>query len=640
MIHFELPPLRPASPDIPASWLPRIAIAVAVAYFLAARLGLALVTQPGHVAVFWPAAGIAAGALLSVSRSAMPVIGLAVLVATLGANALEATSPLLAIGFACIHVVEAAIIAALMSWWFGPGIALDRIGRILGFVAATMVGCAVAALLASLSLLVATGVDGSSLPVIWTTWFKSDVIGVVAVAPLVMAIASLRQRGPDRLEAIEGTAVLVTLIVAGTYVFLLPQRIGALPVASPPAVVFPLLLWLAARSPPLFSAAASFAIAMIVVVTTTNEIGRFADTSIPLEDRALAAQLSIFTATFCALALSALFEDRRRAERLLQQNKAQLHRALRTGRIAAFEWLREGDTVVRMELSEGGHGSTRVDRDTYLAAIDTEDRARVAATISTLTADAPSYSITYRYRPQPDRMVWLEESGAVEFAADGSALRLTGLARDVTERVHADQRQRRLIDELNHRVKNVLAVISAIIERSRERHGAVDDYVAVLRGRLGAMTRTHARLSRSAWSGVELAQIAADELGPLDAGHDIRMTGPSIRLRPEAAQAMTLVLHELTTNAAKYGALAAPGGSVELSWRLNDPGTEPAILICDWVETVREPLKPLGPDGYGTMMIRNLVTHELGGHVELDYRRDGLRCTMTLPAAEVVDETR
>lgn len=623
-------------------WL-ALTIVLAVGYFIAARLGFLVVAQPENVAVFWPAAGVAAGVMLAIGRSSQAPVATAIVAATLAASILHKAPLEVAVMFSIANAVESLIIARVLFACFGEPFSLDDMPRVIAFMAATAVGCAVSASIAATAL-VMFGSAKAEWGTIWSTWFESDAVGVVAVAPLAICLRTASARPFERLAALEGLVVLAVLIAAGTWIFLLPGRGAGMSMTSPAVVVFPLLLWLAARTPPVFSAAAVFAIAGVVVTTLTRGLGRFGDVASPLDERVFAAQLAILTASFCALALSALFEERRRAERLLQEREAQLKRALETGRIMAFAWVPSGKDLVRTQIAGYRLGGDQVgfglDSTAYFAAIDPEDRARFAASLRSLSPAYPSYTITYRYRPAPDRTVWLEETGTIEFDTKGTTRRVTGLARDVTERVHADDRQRRLIAELNHRVKNVLSQITAVIDRSRERHTTVDDYVSVLRGRIGAMTRTHTRLSRSGWSGVGLAEIVADELAAYRSGQNVSIDGPPIILTPEAAQAMTLVVHELATNAAKYGALAPRGsGRVEVSWQMKGPGSNPDTLECVWQEHVSTPVPKPVHDGFGTSMIRNLLPHELGARVELTFQPDGARCVMTLPVGRAIDFT-
>lgn len=642
---FTPPRRRPAARPglLAAANATALALILAAAYFMAASMGLGLVAKPGNIAVFWPASGIGVGVLLAFGRQAAAACTLAIVVATVAANLINAAPIEIAVVFAVANAVESLAIAGLLVRMFGAPFGLDDIARVVGFMAATALGCGLSASIVAAGLTLLGGAQADLLEIV-LAWFKADAVGVIVVAPLLIGLHTTIMRPTERLAAVEGLVVLSALIVAGTWVLLMRSRSGAVPLASPAVVVFPLLLWLAARTPPVFSAAASFAVASIIVVTLVRDIGRFGDPSTPLDERILAAQLAIAVSAFCALSLSALFEERRRAERRLREREAQLHLALETGRLAAFEWVPEGEGAMRVRIKAASDtpatASHRMTSAAYFATIDPEDRARVAAMLRSLTPAHPSYTVTYRYRSSPDRTVWLEESGTMDFDASGAMVRLTGLSRDVTERVHANEQQRRLIGELNHRVKNILHLISIVIDRSRERYDSVDGYVGALRGRIGAMTRTHTRLSRAGWSGVGLAEIIGDELAPYASPTNVTFGGPALTLKPEAAQAMTLVLHELATNAAKYGALAAGvTGTVHIGWQLTGPEHDPTTLQLIWQEKTGRPVQEPAAEGYGLSMIRNLLRHELDGAVDLAYRPPGLRCEIRLPVASAIDLT-
>lgn len=612
-------------------------------YFAAARFGLSMLIPEEKVAVFWPAAGVAAGLMLACGRQYLAPTAWAVVLATILANVTSGAPFMLAIVFGIANAVESLFIALSLERAFGRPTALDGMPRVLGFLLAAAAGSALSAFIGTAGILV-FGSASATFTEIWLAWFESDAVGVITVAPLVMGvIASLRQP-LERLPAVEGLVALGILMLGGTWIFLQPAVGGSAPLISPAVIIFPLLLWIAARTPPAFSAAASFAVAAIVAITLTRGVGRFGDALIPLDDRVAAAQIAITAATFCALVLSALFEERRLAELRLKEREGQLYRALAAGRITAFEWITSGSNAERLQIVGTPSLTTgtprRISRETYLAAIVPEDRDRVVATLKSLTPATPEYTVTYRYRVSEDRTVWLEETGKMEFDEAGAMIRVSGLARDVTELMNAAGSQRRLISELNHRVKNVLNLITVVVDRSRERQDSVDAYATALRGRIGAMTRTHTRLSSRGWSGVDLADIVTDELAPYSDPAAVRTGGPQVILKPEAAQAMTLVLHELATNAAKFGALAArDGGTVQVAWQVRGSERQPTSVQLLWQETVAVPLAEPTREGYGTSMIRNLLTYELGGTVELKFQPVGVRCFISLPAARVLDDT-
>src|SRR5215471_16410226 len=185
--------------------------------------------------------------------------------------------------------------------------------------------------------------------------------------------------------------------------------------------------------------------------------------------------------------------------------------------------------------------------------------------------------------------------------------------------------------ELGHRVKNVLATVSAIIAQTQEASSSRADFVAGLNSRINSLATTHELLSESNWRGASLAEIVRRELAPYTRGNrDAR--GPSITLKAEATQAVATVLHELTTNAAKYGALSNRSGRVSVRWRWLQNGSHNRIVI-EWQETGGPPVLAPSRLGYGTNIIRDLIPFELGGAVELSFAPEGTRCRLEIPGA-------
>jgi two-component sensor histidine kinase len=184
--------------------------------------------------------------------------------------------------------------------------------------------------------------------------------------------------------------------------------------------------------------------------------------------------------------------------------------------------------------------------------------------------------------------------------------------------------------ELDHRVKNVLATVSAIIAQTQRADSLHTDFVAALDRRITALARTHELLSQSNWRGVSLAEIVGREFAPYAAGN-AEIGGPSVTLKAEATQAVAMVLHELTTNAAKFGAFSNLSGRVLLRWRWLQNGSH-GRLAMEWQEIGGPPVLAPSQSGYGTSVIRELIPFELGGAVELVFAPDGIRCRLEIPA--------
>ncbi len=217
----------------------------------------------------------------------------------------------------------------------------------------------------------------------------------------------------------------------------------------------------------------------------------------------------------------------------------------------------------------------------------------------------------------------------------GKVIGASTIARDITERKRAEERQQTLMSELDHRVKNTLARLRAVVGRSREGAVTVDDFALALDQRLEAMARTHARFSSSNWTGAAMHDLADDELEPYRSAHKISIQGPEVSLRPAAAQSISMVLHELTTNAAKYGSLSVIEGRLSLTWgvRRTDDGTGSLDIL--WQETCGPRVSSAVRPGFGSLVIRRQLKHELSANVNWIPAPEGVRCEISIPLERV-----
>jgi len=161
---------------------------------------------------------------------------------------------------------------------------------------------------------------------------------------------------------------------------------------------------------------------------------------------------------------------------------------------------------------------------------------------------------------------------------------------------------------------------------------AVADFVKALDGRLRSMATTHELLSFGRWQGVSLTELVRQELAPYATRHNNNISGPEVVLRPDAGQAIAMVLHELATNAAKYGALSTKYGSVSIRWERKLNG-HPLRLVLEWQEFGGPPVVAPGKAGFGTTTIRDLIPYEFGGAVDLAFVSTGVRCRVEVPAS-------
>lgn len=216
-------------------------------------------------------------------------------------------------------------------------------------------------------------------------------------------------------------------------------------------------------------------------------------------------------------------------------------------------------------------------------------------------------------------------------------VRLNQAARaEVGERVLAEERQRLLLNELNHRVKNTLASVQSLARQSLVNAKDIDTYYKAFEARLMALSQTHNLLTAQNWEGASLFDILAAELRPYGGGRQgggarFSLQGDQdVRLRPKAAVALGMAIHELATNALKYGALSTPSGHVALRLSFDDRQPDRRLLI-DWTESGGPAVVKPQRQGFGTRLLERGLAGELAGRVRLDYHPAGLSCRMDLP---------
>jgi two-component system, chemotaxis family, CheB/CheR fusion protein len=217
------------------------------------------------------------------------------------------------------------------------------------------------------------------------------------------------------------------------------------------------------------------------------------------------------------------------------------------------------------------------------------------------------------------------------YEEDGRVTAVGIILKEVTELRRLEKELRRLMDELQHRVKNTLATVASIVNQTVNAKSNKTDLVDTLKRRIGALAATHNLLTSRDWRDASLHDLIASELTPFDHKDRISLRGPQVRLPPKHALTLTLTLHELATNAAKYGALASSDGRLSLEWMVTEDGSR-RLLILEWVETgLHRPGGAPVKEGFGTRLIKNGVVYDLQG--TCDYRLDenGLRCKLSVP---------
>ena len=230
------------------------------------------------------------------------------------------------------------------------------------------------------------------------------------------------------------------------------------------------------------------------------------------------------------------------------------------------------------------------------------------------------------------------EEHYIDFVAQpilGANGEVTGIfieGNDVTDHVKTEQRQALLIRELHHRVRNTLATVQGVMNTTAKSSANIEDFQEAFSGRISSLAKTHAVMTEQLHQSVSFHQLLTQELGPYsdDHGLRIRLTGPAIDLPSQIAVPLGMAVHELTTNAVRHGALASVEGRIEVVWSVVDKNGERALL-CEWNEIAGPPVAPPARDGFGSMLLKRVLSQQIRAEVKVDFAPEGFRLRMAVP---------
>ena len=325
-------------------------------------------------------------------------------------------------------------------------------------------------------------------------------------------------------------------------------------------------------------------------------------------------------------------DQRRRAEERLKF-------ALDSGRMGSWDLDVATRAYEASDLCKLNYGRTP-DADfgfeDLIATIHPDDRPRILAAIEAAIRDGADYDVEYRVIHPSGDLRWLHARGrAATIAKDGDVRRLAGVSLDITERKRAEERQKLLVNELNHRVKNSLATVQSIAAQTLRSNASPEFFREAFESRLIALSQTHDLLTRESWEGASLREVFDAEMHAMAGEDRISFDYESdVRLSPKAAVALGMGVHELATNASKYGALSTPHGRVEVTWTLDRD-----LLRLTWTEKDGPAVRPPARRGFGARLLERGLAAELSGGVDLTYDAAGVVCHMALPLRALEPDT-
>jgi PAS domain S-box-containing protein len=314
----------------------------------------------------------------------------------------------------------------------------------------------------------------------------------------------------------------------------------------------------------------------------------------------------------------------------LLQSEQRRSLALVAGKMGSWEW----DAATGHSIWDEGQyrifgaepNDFAVTPENIRTRIHPDDWHNLQLGLERMSKDGHAHQLEFRVLRPDGQIRWCVGSAAATFDENRRMARVNGVTFDITGRKEAEERQTLLAREVDHRAKNALALVQSILRLTR-----ADDlpaYVAAVEGRIKALSRAHTVLSQSRWHGADLRGLVDEELAPyrIENAEKIEISGPEVLLQPASAQTLALALHELATNAAKYGALSSMSGQLHLNWQLGGGN-----LALEWRETGGPVTTHPGTIGFGTRIILASIESQLRGNVVFDWRREGLRCVISVP---------
>ncbi|WP_282026685.1 MASE1 domain-containing protein [Limimaricola cinnabarinus] len=616
-------------------------IAVYAAYMIAVAFGRWMVVMPEVPIAIWPPNGVILAMLLTRPRQSWAWwIGLGAL-GELTGNALWYHNPLIwALGYVVANAA-AVIVAALLlrAWTQGPMRRFDSLRQVLAFLGIGVLAAPV--LSATLGSAVEAAAGKNPFTTTWPVWWLGDATGTLVATPLVISAANAwRERAwPRPAQALEGAAIF--LMLAGLSLWVLST--GAVFAFLLPVPI----LWAALRFEFRGSALAVLVLTLAIGVHAQN----FHHAPLPPAEIALLhmkLQALVLVGASIGLIVATIIRQQRQALAELSRANDELEArvAERTRTIAAAEQrfkatfqnagvgigivdgdgrlVRVNDSLARMLGQEAGEMEGHpLDEFTH-----PDDLAKGKAAWARLASgQADDYDIEKRYLRKEGQAVWGHTTVSCVRRADGGIDYLIKVIQDITERKRSEAVRHMLMREVNHRSKNLLSVVQ-VIARQTASHSP-QDFIEAFGARLRALAANQDILVNNEWQRIDLAELVGAQLRHFGTvGPRVRLSGPAVMVPPAAAQALGMALHELATNAAKYGSLSTPRGHVDISWTIGEEG-----FWMRWRESGGPPVTPPQRAGFGSRILDDLTASSMSGRVSLDYAPDGLVWELRCPVS-------
>jgi two-component sensor histidine kinase/CheY-like chemotaxis protein len=370
------------------------------------------------------------------------------------------------------------------------------------------------------------------------------------------------------------------------------------------------------------------------------EMGAVDYVPVPVVPEVLRAKIKVFAELYRKTRelerLNVELEDRVRARTAeleeshtrLVESEQRRSLAIAAGKMGSWDWdWVNGDCLWdegQYQILGVDSGSFELTAGNIQGVFHPDDLHKLREAWASFARGSKSYEAEFRIVRPSGEVRWCTGTAAASTDKDGRVIRVSGVTVDITERKQAEERQNLLAREVDHRAKNALALAQSIVRLTRGEN--VKSYIHSVEGRINALARVHTVLSLSSWQGAEIRKLIDEELAPYAMGEQVVLSGPEIQLLPATAQTVALALHELITNSAKYGALSAQSGRLQVDWE-----DQTGVLKVVWTETGGPRVEKPATRGFGTRSVIASIESQLGGKAEFDWRPEGLVCRLSVP---------
>jgi PAS domain S-box-containing protein len=596
-------------------------LALGATYFVLAKLGLKLASVHPSASPVWPPSGLALAAFMLWGNRVWPAIAAGAFIANATTFGSIATSAAIAAG----NTLEGLVTAMLLERWSSRAEPFETPSRIVAFVCLSLApGTMISATIGVGSLVLSGSANAQEFASIWLTWWLGDVGGQLLVAPVIVLWWKSGPSSLDRADALNLAALLVATALVGIAAFSPVIEQTAARGALAFLAIFP-MLWAALRHNQRDTASAALLLSAFAIWGTLGNGGPFARPN--LNDSFLLVMAFCISVAVPSLVLSADVATRRISEeqhRVLVENAEDI--------IATLDLeMRFTSVSPAIERLLGYSRGELIGAPLGQFVAENQFATHKEMLARKLAGQTPSTQYEVTIRAKDGRLLTLELKTRLLSDAKGRPTGIHGIARDVTERKDAEARQILLVRELQHRTKNLLAVVQSIVNNTLATTGDAASAREAIMGRLQALARAQEFVVSGAGGGVELRKLIEAEVSAFST--QMCIEGIPVVVGGSFAQNIALVVHELVTNAIKYGSLSRSSGRVHIRWQVETPAEGP-ILKFSWTERGGPPAKPAEEQGFGT----DLIFVALGDGARLSFGELGLELEADIPMHALVSD--